>query len=138
MMRSIKGFDTKPELIVRSALHKRGFRFRLHVSSLPGRPDIVLHKYNVVINVNGCFWHRHPGCKYATTPATNVETWRQKFDANVERDKRNQQLLLASGWRTGVVWECSLKNRTLLDLNLLFDEVAEWLKLGHGSLKVFG
>ena len=109
-MSRIRGKDTKPEKTLRSLLHRHGFRFRLNVTGLPGKPDIVLPKHRTVIFVHGCYWHRHPGCKYATTPATNAEFWMEKFKRNVERDNENQTACLGLGWKVVVVWECGLKN----------------------------
>lgn len=109
-MSAIKGKNTKPEIAVRQALHAMGFRFRLHKKDLPGKPDIVLPKYKTVIFVNGCFWHRHKNCKYATTPATNQAFWQAKFRENVERDKQNYELLEKSGWNVIIIWDCELKN----------------------------
>ncbi|MDX7735481.1 very short patch repair endonuclease, partial [Aeromonas caviae] len=86
-MSGIRSKNTKPELTLRSFLHSRGFRFRLHASSLPGRPDLVLAKYKLCIFVNGCFWHRHPGCKFATMPKSNTDFWQEKFSANIRRDE---------------------------------------------------
>lgn len=106
MMAGIKGGDTTPERLVRSYLHRAGLRFSLHRTDLPGRPDIVLPAWNTVIFVHGCYWHRHPGCRYATTPASNVQFWQRKFDANVARDTRNIAALRRAGWRVFVVWEC--------------------------------
>lgn len=108
-MSRIPSNDTKPELTVRSFLFRQGFRFRLHVKNLPGRPDIVLPKYRTVIEVRGCFWHRHPGCKIATMPASNVDFWQEKFRKNVERDAVNAAKLKKLGWNLIVVWECELK-----------------------------
>lgn len=108
-MSRIRGRDTKPETLLRSLLHRAGYRFRLHVANLPGRPDIVLPKHRVAIFVNGCFWHRHEGCRYATIPSTRREFWQAKFDENVKRDQRNQSRLLTEGWRVITVWECELK-----------------------------
>lgn len=108
-MSRIPSNDTKPELAVRSFLFRQGFRFRLHVKNLPGRPDIVLPKYRTVIEVRGCFWHRHPGCKIATMPASNVDFWQEKFRKNVERDAVNAAKLKKMGWNLIVVWECELK-----------------------------
>jgi DNA mismatch endonuclease (patch repair protein) len=110
MMSGIKGKHTRPELLVRSGLHHLGFRFRLHPRNLPGRPDLVLPKYGVAIFVHGCFWHRHPGCKYATTPTTREDFWRAKFEANVERDRRKALELREAGWRVLTVWECALRH----------------------------
>ncbi len=105
-MSRIRSKDTKPEIAVRSMLHRSGYRFRLHVKGLPGRPDIVLPKYNTVIFVNGCFWHRHQGCKYAYNPKTNVPFWKKKFKDNVIRQKSNIKNLNTLGWKVKIVWEC--------------------------------
>ena len=109
MMAGIRGKETHPERVLRRALHARGVRYRLHDKRLPGTPDLVFPKYAAVCLVNGCFWHRHEGCRYATTPATRPEFWRSKFAENVARDKRNAQALSAAGWRVATVWECALK-----------------------------
>jgi len=108
-MSRIKGRNTAPELRLRSLLHRAGFRFRLHVKDLPGKPDIVLPKYRTAIFVHGCFWHRHEGCRNATTPSTRAEFWQEKFDGNVKRDRRNNAALKAAGWAVITVWECDLK-----------------------------
>lgn len=105
----IKGKDTSPEVSVRSYLFRNGFRFRKNVSSLPGSPDIVLPKYRTVIFINGCFWHHHEGCRYATVPKSRSEFWMSKFERNVFNDKKNRELLEALGWNVITVWECSLK-----------------------------
>lgn len=105
-MSRIRSRDTKPEIIVRSVLHRMGYRFRLHRRDLPGSPDIVLPRYKVVVFVHGCFWHRHQGCKYAYTPKSRGEFWQNKFKENVERDKRNRKELEDDGWYVMVVWEC--------------------------------
>jgi DNA mismatch endonuclease (patch repair protein) len=106
-MSRIRGSDTGPEKIVRSALHRMGLRFRLHRKDLPGRPDIVLPALHTVVFVHGCYWHRHPGCRFAYSPKTRVEFWQAKFQDNVERDSRQQAELEAAGWRVVIVWECS-------------------------------
>jgi len=108
MMAGIRGTNTVPELAVRRFLHRSGFRFRLHGRQLPGRPDVVLPKYRAAVFVHGCFWHRHPGCRFATTPATRRAFWQGKFRENVERDRRQQRALRSAGWRVFVVWECEL------------------------------
>ena len=108
-MSRIKGRNTNPEVRLRSLLHRAGFRFRLHAKDLPGRPDVVLPKYRTAIFVHGCFWHRHPGCRNATTPSTRPEFWQQKFQSNVIRDARNRTELEAAGWKVKTVWECELK-----------------------------
>lgn len=108
-MSAVKSKDTKPEILVRKCLHAAGFRFRLHVKELPGKPDIVLPKYKIAIFVNGCFWHRHPGCKYASTPSTNSDFWNAKFEENTARDNRNYAQLKELGWKVVIVWECEVK-----------------------------
>jgi len=119
-MAAIKSKNTKPEIEVRKLLHSMGYRFRLHMKDLPGNPDIVLKKYKTVIFVNGCFWHRHPNCKYASIPKTRPEFWSQKFKSNVERDKNNYIKIKNLGWKYIVVWECELKNRSDLVEKLKF------------------
>lgn len=109
IMQQVKGKNTKPELLVRKALHALGYRFRIHRKDLAGRPDIVLPRYRTAIFVHGCFWHRHPGCRKASTPKTRVEFWQDKFTANVARDERNVAALEADGWSVLTVWECETK-----------------------------
>lgn len=125
MMAGIRGKDTKPELVLRKALHARGLRYRLHASHLPGRPDLVLAKYCAVIFVHGCFWHRHEGCRYATTPVTRPEFWKRKFAANVRRDQEVRQALASKGWRVATVWECSLRKPHLVPAAV--DSIISWL-----------
>lgn len=110
-MSHIHGKDTKPEEIIRKYLFSRGYRYRKNDSRYPGKPDVVLPKYHTAIFAHGCFWHRHPGCRYATTPATNSEFWQKKFDQNVARDKKVQEKLKADGWNVIVVWECELSRK---------------------------
>jgi DNA mismatch endonuclease, patch repair protein len=105
-MRSVRRSDTTPEIAVRRALHSLGFRFRLHRKDLPGTPDIVLPKYRQAIFVHGCFWHRHPGCKKATSPKTRHQFWTEKFEHNVARDRRNEDALEQLGWSVSIIWEC--------------------------------
>lgn len=109
MMAAIRGKDTSPERQVRRFLHRAGFRFVLN-SGLPGRPDLVLPRYGAAILVHGCFWHRHAGCAYATTPRNRADFWRQKFRKNEERDALVLRQLLQDGWRVFVVWECGLRH----------------------------
>jgi len=109
-MSKIKSKDTKPELKVRSILHKLGYRFGLHRKGLPGRPDIVLPKYKTVVFVNGCFWHRHVGCREASQPKTNSEFWENKLLQNIERDERNYSTLKSLNWKIIVFWECELES----------------------------
>lgn len=109
MMAAIRGSNTSPEMKVRKLLHRNGFRYRLHSRELPGKPDVVLPRYNVCIFIHGCFWHRHPGCRYATNPRTREEFWQTKFDQNVKRDLRNKTELLELGWRVFELWECGIR-----------------------------
>ena len=109
-MSRIRSTNTKPEVALRKALHRLGFRFRLHGRRLPGKPDIVLPRYRTAIFVHGCFWHRHEGCKIATTPKSNTEFWVDKFNRNTDRDAIKRAQLEADGWRVIVVWECELKS----------------------------
>lgn len=117
-MSRIRGKNTGPEVTVRKILHAAGFRFRLHVKGLPGKPDIVLPKWRTVIFVHGCFWHRHVGCKEATTPKTRTEWWQEKFDKNVANDLQKQHALEAEGWKVIVVWECELKSNKSIHMIL--------------------
>lgn len=107
-MSSIKGKDTAIEVRVRKYLFSLGFRYRKNDKRLPGKPDIVLPKYHTVIFAHGCFWHRHPGCKDATTPKTRTEFWQAKFDRNVENDRIHREQLESSGWRVITLWECDI------------------------------
>jgi DNA mismatch endonuclease (patch repair protein) len=107
-MAAIKGSNTKPELAVRSALHRAGLRFRLHRKDLPGRPDIVLPKYKTVIFVHGCFWHRH-GCANSVMPKTRREFWEEKLEGNRRRDSRQQEALRKAGWKVIIIWECAVR-----------------------------
>jgi len=124
-MSSIRGKNTKPEILVRKGLHACGFRFRLHNKKLPGSPDIVLPKYGVAIMVNGCFWHGHKGCRYATKPKSNVEFWETKIARNRHRDEVTTAHLEALGWTVITIWECELRTSSLLDdrLNTLTEEI---------------
>lgn len=118
VMSRVKGRNTEPERRVRSLLHRLGFRFRIQRKDLPGTPDVVLPKYKTVIFVHGCFWHRHAGCKRATTPANNAEYWQKKFARNVARDALVERTLRESGWRVIIVWECELRDMDVLALSL--------------------
>lgn len=114
MMSGIRGVNTRPEMIVRRYLHSRGLRYRLHVKGLPGRPDIVLPKHRVVVEVRGCFWHQHTGCEFAVTPKSNAKFWRDKLASNVGRDVRSARALRAAGWRVYTIWECRAYRRSAL------------------------
>ena len=129
--------STGPEMKLRKSLHKIGLRYRLHDKSLPGTPDIVFPRFKAVLFVHGCFWHRH-GCRATTTPRTNIDFWRKKFDENIARDRRHIEALQHAGWRVAVVWECSLKGKTA-EPDKIAKIVREWLmssdpmesRLGH-------
>lgn len=130
-MSRIKSADTKPELVVRSLLHRMGYRFRLNgkISKkiqpkglLPGKPDLVLAGHKTVIFVHGCFWHRHKGCKDATMPKTRTEWWKKKLDGNVTRDKRNISDLRKMGWKVIIIWECETKTKQLDDLTIRLEK----------------
>lgn len=131
MMAGIGSRDTVPELVLRRALHARGLRYRLHDRRLPGTPDLVFPRFEAVCFVHGCFWHRHAGCTYATTPTTRLEFWQAKFDSNIERDRRNRRELLEAGWRVAIVWECALRRKGELGTALKLDL---WLR---GNARMF-
>lgn len=132
MMATIRGKDTKPEMALRRSLHAAGVRYRLHVKGLPGKPDLVLPRFRAVIFVHGCFWHRHPCCRFATRPATRPEFWEAKFQANIARDAAASARLLADGWRVATVWECSLRSET--DVRGSSALILEWLHSGSPFL----
>lgn len=117
-MSRIKSSNTKPEIMVRSVLHKAGFRFRKNVKDLPGKPDIVLPKYHTVIFVHGCFWHRHKSCRMAYTPKSRLDFWRKKFCENVSRDKENRKRLKKLGWDVFVICECEIEDNEKLLMNI--------------------
>lgn len=114
IMRSIRQKGTAPEMVVRRIAHAIGARYRLHHKDLPGRPDLVFPSRRLCIFVHGCFWHRHPGCRLASSPGSNVEFWQEKFARNVERDARKENELRAAGWRVEIVWECETRDPVLL------------------------
>lgn len=127
MMSGIQGKDTKPELKIRSALHKFGFRYKLYDKTLPGKPDLVFPKYNAVILIHGCFWHLHD-CHLFKWPSTRPEFWRKKITENKERDKKNVLDLKKDGWRIMIIWECALKGKYKLDFGSTIRSISEWLK----------
>jgi DNA mismatch endonuclease (patch repair protein) len=110
LMAKIKGKNTAPELAVRSLLHRAGLRFRIHVRALPGTPDIVLPRHRTIVFIHGCFWHRHSGCKIATTPQTHKKFWADKFARNVANDRKHLRQLRRLGWRVVTIWSCQLQN----------------------------
>jgi DNA mismatch endonuclease, patch repair protein len=125
MMSGIRGKHTRPEMALRRALHRLGLRFRLHERTLPGRPDIVFARHRAVVQVHGCFWHRHPGCRYASSPAENQDFWEEKFKATVLRDQQTEIALAQLGWRTSVVWECTLRKNTA---DAIAAELKRWIE----------
>lgn len=137
MMAAVKGKNTKPELAIRSALHRRGFRFRLHRKDLPGRPDLVFTGRNAVIFVHGCFWHGHD-CHLFRWPKSREDFWREKIDRNIERDRNQREALVGTGWCVGTVWECALKGKTRLPFDSVVDQCAMWLKSDIKTLEVSG
>lgn len=135
-MSGIRGKNTRPELLIRKALHARGFRYRLHCD-LPGKPDICLPKHRAVIFVHGCFWHGH-GCHLFKWPSTRPEFWRAKIGRNCEVDRAAIETLASEGWRVAVVWECALKGRQRLPVDDAMDCVARWLISTEARLTLTG
>lgn len=131
MMSGIRGRNTKPEIIIRRALHLRGFRYRLHVKRLPGKPDLVLKKYNAVVFIHGCFWHGHH-CRFFKIPKTRTDFWMDKIERNKLRDKAQVISLIALGWRVSVVWECAVKTMVRDGSCTLVDKLSQWL-VGDGE-----
>jgi DNA mismatch endonuclease (patch repair protein) len=125
-MRAVRPKDTDPELKIRRLLFARGFRYRLHVSSMPGSPDLVLPKHRVVVFVHGCFWHGH-GCHLFKVPATRTDFWLKKIQGNRERDRRHETKLLADGWRILTIWECALKGKHKMPLREMVDKIENWI-----------
>ncbi len=137
IMASITAKDTQPELLLRKALHARGYRYRLHDKKLPGKPDMVFRKFNAIILVNGCFWHGHD-CALFRMPATNREFWQEKIRNNRNRDRNVHRLLVESGWRVLTVWECSLKGRQRSRFDELLLLIERWLLSHDDALEIDG
>ena len=137
MMAGIKGKNTRPEILIRSGLHRLGFRFRIHDKSLPGKPDLKFVKFKAVIFVHGCFWHRHE-CHLFKMPSTRTEFWEEKFKINEINDIKNRKSLEDSGWRVGIIWECALKGKSRLDLEEVLNSSVKWLKLENSFLEIKG
>ena len=129
-MSRIKGSNTKPESIVRKYLFSHGYRYRKNDKRYPGTPDIVLPKYKTVVFVNGCFWHKHDGCRYFVWPQNNAEFWKEKIESNVARDQRDYRLLREAGWRVIVIWECELR-KNLVDQTL--QKLDDSIRMGFGG-----
>lgn len=138
MMAGIKGKNTHPEMLLRSALHRRGFRFKLHDKSLPGKPDLVLPRYRAVINVHGCFWHGHQDCRYFRVPSTRTDFWIEKIEGNRIRDGLNCKMLVESGWRVMTVWECAIRHGSADKLEHSVELIANWLASGSKTSLIEG
>lgn len=136
-MAGIKGKDTKPELLIRSALHCRGFRFRLHRNDLPGKPDLVFPKWEAVLFVHGCFWHGHD-CHLFRWPKTRTKFWKDKIGSNIERDRRQIGRLHECGWRVGIVWECALKGKYRQPVERIAETCTLWLESQETEMQVAG
>jgi DNA mismatch endonuclease (patch repair protein) len=137
MMSGIRSANTKPELLLRQGLHRAGFRFRLHAGEKPGKPDLVLPRFRAVIFVNGCFWHRHD-CHLFKMPSTRPEFWSRKIARNVRRDEIVRERLMELGWRFLIVWECALKGRTRLEMDVVIARIAKWLRGKEFTLEIRG
>lgn len=136
-MAAIKGKDTKPELIIRKELFRRGYRYRLHDKNLPGKPDLVLPRYKAVIFVHGCFWHGH-GCHLFKWPASRKEFWESKINRNKEKDAEVSQNLTSSGWKVMTVWECILKGREKSTKEEVIKRIVSWLTSDSGNAEIMG
>ena len=134
-MSAIRGKNTKPELAVRSALHRAGYRYRIHRKDLPGRPDLVFPRYNAVLFVHGCFWHGH-GCRLFRWPATRKAYWKTKIGNNMARDERHQVALSDAGWRVATIWECALDGRDRLPMEEIVRTCAAWLESDVKQLEI--
>lgn len=136
-MAAIRGRDTKPEKLLRSALHRSGYRFRLN-SPVPGKPDLAMKKYSAALFVHGCFWHMHDCPRFKQPGGENAEFWRKKLSRNAERDHEVTVALLASGWRQFVVWECALVGKGKLDLPFVVASIETWLKSDEETGEISG
>ena len=136
-MRAIKNKNTKPEMLIRKALHREGFRYNLHQKDLPGKPDLVFPKYHAVIQVHGCYWHAH-GCHLSTIPDTDEAWWSSKFAATKERDSRNRTELLSLGWRICEIWECALRGKQRRTLPSVVSVIKNWLNSDSKYLEIAG
>ena len=137
MMAGIQGKNTRPEIMIRKALFKSGFRYRLHYPRLPGKPDLVLPKYRAIILINGCFWHGHM-CHLFKWPQTRNAFWKKKIEGNIERDRKNRICYQQLGWRTLTVWECALKGRYRLSFEEVVDAIEAWIEHGNEAMEITG
>lgn len=136
-MAAVRARDTKPELMIRRALHGAGLRYRLNVRDLPGKPDIVLPRYRAVVFVHGCFWHRHD-CDLFRWPESRTEFWREKLDANAARDVKAADALEEAGWRQAVIWECALKGRKKRDFQDTMQRLIAWIRSDEQAITIGG
>tara|TARA_R110000868_G_scaffold101213_3_gene278677 strand:+ start:1014 stop:1502 length:489 start_codon:yes stop_codon:yes gene_type:complete len=136
-MSAVRGRNTRPELAVRKGLHRLGFRYRLNVKQLPGKPDLVFPKFGAALFVHGCFWHGHD-CPLFRLPATRTEFWQSKIAGNVRRDHRSAASLRELGWRTGIVWECALRGPGRPDPDVVLSAISEWIRSDTPSLELTG
>ena len=136
-MAAVRSRDTKPELIIRRALHAAGLRYRLNVRNLPGRPDIVLPRHRAIVFVHGCFWHRHGG-ELFRWPESRADFWREKLNGNAARDERAAQALNEAGWRRAVIWECALRGSKKLEFHHAMQQLIAWIRSDEPLLTVGG
>ena len=137
MMAGIRSTNTKPELAIRHALHRRGFRYRLHASGLAGKPDIVLPAYRAAVFVNGCFWHGHD-CPFFRMPQTRPEFWTAKIESNRRRDVSVREALTLSGWRLLIIWECAIRGKKAATVEMVADRAARWIKSNRRFAEIRG
>jgi len=137
MMAGIRSKNTRPELVVRKALHSLGFRYRLHDPSLPGKPDLIFPRYKAVILVHGCFWHGHD-CHLFKWPASRKEFWKRKITRNQQKDSQNLMALRKNGWRVMTVWECALKSRTRIPFEKVIGNISAWLESTRKTGRIRG
>jgi DNA mismatch endonuclease, patch repair protein len=135
MMSGIKNKNTKPEMLIRQALHRRGFRYRLHSPELPGKPDLVFPRHTAVLLIHGCFWHGHD-CKYFKLPSTRPQFWKDKIKSNQLRDEKQTGELIEQGWRVLIVWECATRKGSKMALDVLADWVANWLRTNAKTMHI--
>lgn len=137
MMSGIRGKNTRPEIAVRKEMFRRGFRYRLHVKELPGKPDIVFPRFRAVVFVHGCFWHGHD-CHLFRLPSTRPEFWKTKIDRNRQNDAKAINALLSSGWRVATIWECSMRSKKVQGLSTVAGKLEGWLRGKAPSLEILG
>jgi len=137
MMAGISGKNSKPELLIRKALHRMGYRYRIHYTGLPGKPDMVFPMYHAIILINGCFWHRH-NCHLFKWPATRKDFWHKKILASMARDERNLAYYKKLGWKVLVIWECSIKGKTRINVNEVVKLTVDWLRNEKQSFEITG